>query len=226
MDFLTKLGFALAVGGIGVSIAVYFATYLWRDMPKWTAISGFGFGILLCLGAILCFIVIPAPPEPEVTMRLVNLRSPSLVLDNHSDAIARDIKRSYAIWNTDDLRTYIVGSSGDDPLPIPTSTFDVLRPHTSSGPEGIFQASINAGYIKKGDKLIGSIGIICPICVRGHSYFIYIIWGESGWFSEIQDLKEGELTISRCLNTENLKAYFTLIELIPGASRHQIAESN
>ena len=56
MDFYTKLAFVLAIGGIGVSVAVYFATYLWRDIPRWLALSGFSIGLFLCIGAVACFI--------------------------------------------------------------------------------------------------------------------------------------------------------------------------
>jgi hypothetical protein len=53
---------------------------------------------------------------PEVTLRFVHPISPMLALDNNSGAIARDIKWTTAIWNTDDLRAYVPGSAGNDPL--------------------------------------------------------------------------------------------------------------
>lgn len=226
MEFWTKVGFALAIGGIGLSIAVYFATYLWRDMPSWAAICGFVLGVLLCIAAIGCFVFIPAPEVPEVTAKFVHPQSPMLVLDNTSGAIARNIERAFAIWNADDLRTYVPGSSGDDPLPIPISTFDVLRPHTASGPESMFQAVMNAGYVKNGNRLIGSIGVVCPECGRGHSYFVYIVWGQGGWFTEIPDSKEGEVTVPRRITKETLDAYFKSIEQIPEALRRPIPEVN
>jgi hypothetical protein len=102
---------------------------------------------------------------PDVGMHLVHPISLMLVLKNNSGVIARDIKKMVAIWNADDLRVYVPGSSGNDPLPISVATFDVLRPHISSGPESIFQQAVNAGYIKSGNRLIGSIGIVCPTCI-------------------------------------------------------------
>ncbi|MGA2314290.1 MAG: hypothetical protein ABSF87_18340 [Xanthobacteraceae bacterium] len=59
--FWSKVGFALAIGGIGVSIALFFAIYIWREMPRWVARVGFVFGIFLCTGAIACFVFIPEP---------------------------------------------------------------------------------------------------------------------------------------------------------------------
>ena len=63
-----------------------------------------------------------------------------LILDNTSGVVAKDIKKMVGIWNADDLRTFVAGSSGNDPLPIPISTFDALRPHVASGPEAYFSS--------------------------------------------------------------------------------------
>jgi len=222
MDFWTKLGLALAIAGVGVSIVFYFATYIWREMPRWLAICGFSVGIFLCVSAMGCFAFISEPERPDVSLRLVHPAGPMLVLDNNSGVIARDTKKTIGIWNADDLRTYIPGSSGNDPLPIPISTFDVLRPHVSSGPEGLFQQSVNSGYIKSGDRLIGSIGVVCPTCSRGHTYFVYIVWGKDGWYTEVSAPKEGEIVIPSRITKENLQTYFKSIEQTPQSKRHAI----
>lgn len=166
---------------------------------------------------------------PEGGLRFVHPELPMLVLDNNSSAIARDIKKMVGIWNADDLRTYVAGSSGDDPLPIPVSTFDMLRPHTSSGPESLFQPSVNAGYIKPGNRLIGSIGVICPTCSRGHTYVVYIVWGKEGWYAEVpqyndKQLNEGQVVVPRRITKENLDQFFKSIEQTPKSERHQIKE--
>lgn len=166
------------------------------------------------------------PELPEVKLRLVHPISPMIVLDNTSGVVARDIKKMIGIWNADDLRTYVQGSSGNDPLPIPISTFDVLRPHVSSGGEGVFQQSVNAGYIKPGNRLIGSIGVVCPLCSRGYTYFVYIIWGKEGWFSELTEYKEGEVVVPSRITKENLEVYFSSIERTPQFRRHPIISAN
>ena len=47
----------LGVSGIGISIAFYFATYIWREMPRWLAVGGFIAGLFLCASAmgVFCF---------------------------------------------------------------------------------------------------------------------------------------------------------------------------
>jgi hypothetical protein len=167
--------------------------------------------------------------QPEVTLRFVHPASPMLALDNKSGAIARDVKWAVALWNIDDLRTYVRGSSGNDPLPIPIQTYDVLRPHTSGGFQGIFLDSLNADYIKPGNRLAGSVSVVCPTCSRGHTYVVYITWGKGGWYAEApqtQKLTEGELLVPKPITKENLEAYFKLIEQIPASQRHPIEVVN
>jgi pimeloyl-ACP methyl ester carboxylesterase len=164
------------------------------------------------------------PGAPDVAMRFVHPMSPMLVLENASGSIAREIKKTIAIWNADDLRTYIAGSSGIDPLPIPISTFDVLRPHVSSGPEAIFQPSVNQGFVKAGNRLIGSIGVVCPTCSRGHSYFVCLTWGEGGWYAELSEQREGEVVVPKRITKANLDLYFRNIEQWPAPQRHVVKE--
>jgi predicted membrane channel-forming protein YqfA (hemolysin III family) len=81
---------------------------------------------------------------PDVIARFVYPKSPALVLVNRSDKIARQIKWSAAIWNLDDPRTYVNPNPAQvahDPLPIPVSTFDFLRPHSSGGPQTILMSN-------------------------------------------------------------------------------------
>jgi hypothetical protein len=160
--------------------------------------------------------------QPEVALRLVHPESPMIALDNKSGTVARDIKWMVAIWNADDLRVYVPGSAGNDPLPIPISTFDFLRPHASSGFQAVFQQSVNAGYIKPGNHLIGSISVICPTCIRGYTYFVFIEWGKGGWYSDVPAATEGELIVPKPVTKESLEAYFEAIKAIPDALRRQI----
>src|ERR1700733_5676999 len=63
---------------------------------------------------------------PVVAIRFVYPKSPAFELVNESDAIAKDIKWAVVLWNMDlpDLT---------DPLPIPATSFDWLRPHDKGG---------------------------------------------------------------------------------------------
>jgi hypothetical protein len=113
-------------------------------------------------------------------------------------------------------------ASAHDPLPIPVSTFDFLRPHASSGPLTLF----NEQYIKSGQRLFGSVSVICPECSRGHSYVLGIVWGKEGWYTEISDRKDGELVIPPHFTRDLIVAYHEeLLKMIPDASRTAIGDS-
>ena len=73
-------------------MVLFFAVYIWRDMPKWMAVCGFVFGLLLCVAAMGC-LFIRGPEVPEVTAKFVHPQSPMLILENISGAIARDLQK-------------------------------------------------------------------------------------------------------------------------------------
>jgi len=165
------------------------------------------------------------PLHPDVTIRFVYSKNPSLVLVNQSSVIARTIKWSVAIWNLDDQRTYInknPAPNAHDPLPIPSQTYDFLRPHTSGGPQLLFDTT----YVKAGQHLFGSASVVCPDCTRGHTYIVDIIWNQSGWYAEVLDQREGELIIPRHITNEDVDSYYkTWIDMIPEASRLTIGDA-
>ena len=58
-----------------------------------------------------------------------------------------------------------------------------------------------------------------------HSYlFVYMIWGQEGWYADLPNYKEGEIVVPRPITKENLDLYFKALELMPAAQRHQIKE--
>ena len=143
------------------------------------------------------------PPQPDIFLKLVYPETPSLVIVNASDVVARDMK--YAVE--------LFGSGlpdGNSPLQIPTGTFDWLKGHSEGGPNTLFTASISS-LLKPGDKLYGSATINCPTCVRGRSYLVYIEWGKGGWMAETNDPK-GMLIIPAKNTPEGRMRYFQQIE--------------
>src|SRR5437867_4452348 len=83
-----------------------------------------------------------------------------LVIVNSSGSLARDIKWIVVLWNMD-------LPDRDDPLPIPVSTFDWIKPHQEGGPQNLFSGANVAPLLKPGDRLFGSASVNCPNCVRG-----------------------------------------------------------
>ena len=160
----------------------------------------------------------PAKALPDVALRFVYPKSPALILDNQSAVIARDIKWTVLLWNMD-------LPDRNDPLPIPVSTFDWLRPHDQGGPQNLFGSPHVAPLLKPGNRLFGSAAVICPECARGRTYIVYIVWNDSGWFSEVEHVKSG--TPFEPLNSNFLKegriAHFNALKLMaPAQSRTPI----
>jgi len=164
----------------------------------------------------------PQPPRkslptvvrmPEVSLRFVYPKSPALVIVNPSDSVARDIKWALALWNMD-------LPDRNDPLPIPISTFDWIKPHDEGGPENLFGTPLVAPLLKPGNRLFGCATVDCPGCSRGRTYIVYIVWDQDGWFSEINVDKPGKLIIPRNVLRESREAYFKSLEAaVPGSAR-------
>lgn len=164
----------------------------------------------------------PPPSSPDVAIRLVYPSAPALVLVNQSDQVVRQIKWSAAIWNIDDSRTYVnpnAAPDAHDPLPIPVQVFDFLRPKALGGPQLLFDDRL----IKPGQRLFGSISVICPDCPRGRTYFVHIVWGEGGWFSEITDRTDGALVIPSRFTKELVQQYYKEgTTIVPTQARNAI----
>jgi hypothetical protein len=156
---------------------------------------------------------------PDVALRFVYPKAPVLVIVNQSDSIVRNIKWAVVLWNMD-------LPDRNDPLPIPIATFDFIRPQDESGPQNLFAGPLVAPLLKPGNRLMGSASLDCPDCVRGRTYFIYIVWGSGGWVSEIESEKSGKLIIPPNFLKETRGQYFQTIEAtVPEKSRISISES-
>jgi hypothetical protein len=156
--------------------------------------------------------------KPDVTLRFVNPTEPVLQLVNQSGVTARDIKYMVVLWNLDlPNRT--------DPLPIPVAGFDWIGPHSTGGPQGLFDLPTVSSLLKSGNRLIGSAGISCPDCARGYTFIVFIIWGKGGWFTEVRDRTDGHALVPRYFSKpEILKYAATLQSIVPQNERDQIGD--
>ena len=184
MGFWDKIGLGLAVGGIGISVAVFFATYLWRDMPRWAAIAGFVIGILLCVGAISCIVFIPGEEQPDVQLSFINPPHPLISFANSSGVTAENIKYCVELWDLSKPKEA-------NPLPVPWRLYDFLPAHSTGGPMDVFTGPL--AKMNPGTKLFGSACVKCPNCSHGRTYVLYEDWGKGGWYWEVQNSSGGPL---------------------------------
>jgi hypothetical protein len=156
---------------------------------------------------------------PDVALRFIYPKSPALVIENRSAVIARDIKWTLVLWNMD-------LPERNDPLPIPVQKFDWLRPNDEGGPQNLFSTPAVASLLKTGNRLFGSASVNCPECARGRTYIVQIIWGERGWFSELENEKSGRTVVPSSGSEVGRADYFKrLEEEIPLRARIPIRDS-
>ncbi len=145
------------------------------------------------------------PDKPDLALRFIYSESPALVLINQSPVVAKDIKWTVAVWNMD-------LPERNDPLPIPVSTFDFIRPNNESGPQNLFDTLTVKPLLKPGDRLFGSASVCSPGCIQGRTYVIYIVWGKSGWFAEVREEKSGNILIPKNFSKAYRDLYFKTLE--------------
>ena len=172
---------AIAILGVGLALILGLAPFQWKSLPRWLRRLGIGAGIALILVAMVLLLrgeaeqpVVP----PDVTLRFVYRRNPAVLLLNQSKTVAREIKWSVIVWNLD-------LPDRNDPLPIPVALFDFLRTDEAGGPEGVFTTPTVAPLVQAGNRLVGYASVTCPDCARVRQYWVYIVWGEGGWFAEL-----------------------------------------
>ena len=74
-----------------------------------------------------------------------------------------------------------------EPLPLQTQTWDTdyVRQDTATGPYDVLTespAQIAKQHVKRGDILVGLIGVTCINCAKTRRYYVYFQVGSGGWF--------------------------------------------
>jgi hypothetical protein len=149
----------------------------------------------------------------SVALIFVHPTSPALVIRNLStDGIIENVKWGVVLYNLN-------RNERIDPLPIPVQSFDWIRPNSDGGPQALFYGNI-LPLVNNGDRLIGSAFVDCPKCDKEKYYIVSMIYGEGGWFGEVEltgiPLPEGNSPAQR-------QAYENALEgLVPPEKRVSI----
>jgi hypothetical protein len=141
------------------------------------------------IGSIVLLFVLPDPLKPDIQLKFVNPKDPQLQIVNNSDEVATNIKWNIVAFNLTRI------NQNRQPLPIPATTFDFLTPQNASMPAGIFQTPLMKPFISEGDRVVGSISVNCPNCMRGRTYIIGIVWGNGDWYAEYPEMDNGNLLV-------------------------------
>lgn len=159
---------------------------------------------------------------PDVSLCFVGTQHPAIWAVNLSDVQIESAQLQIPVLFDVD------GPTPDVPLQISPQLFDLISPHSWSGGYDLF-AQMHAGEIlTPGDRIVGSVGIKCAKCESGRSFYVSIIWGVGGWFSEI---KNGAGNILLLFDTSNPRephtssaAYVLNIDAVPREDRIPIRD--
>jgi hypothetical protein len=156
--------------------------------------------------------------HPDLELRFVYPKDPALIISNPSDKLASEIKWMVILWDMD-------APDRKDPLPIPTSGFDWIKPHDETGAQNLFDTNLVTPLLKQGDRLYGSGTVNCPECDRGRTYILYVTFGQGGWYSEIKSEKSGHILVPSDFSEDGREAYFKQLDaMVPAASRTPIGD--
>jgi hypothetical protein len=159
----------------------------------------------------------PEVPKPDVTLRFIYPEYPAPEFLNLSPTTARQVRYQVTLFNLDIL------SEHTDPLPIPTQAIDWIGPNSKIGPEDLFSTPLVKPLLQSGNRLIGSVGVSCPDCARGHTFIVYIEWGKGGWFTELSDISDGSVLIPHRFTRVEILGYSnSLLARIPQNARTPI----
>jgi hypothetical protein len=124
------------------------------------------------------------PTTADVSLCFVNSAHPMLMVIDVSDQVVENAKFMPAVFNLDAINP-------NEPLHMLMRTFDFIRPGAVSGGYDVFTEINDSPAFKKGDRIVGTVGITCPTCVTGRTFWVALIWGESGWYAQLSGQKSG-----------------------------------
>jgi hypothetical protein len=123
--------------------------------------------------------------KPDVTLCFANYSHPMLVVLNPSKKTVEHASFFPVLFNLD-------APYPDEPLHAAGRTFDDIPPRSTAGTYDVFSEINDSPALRPGDRVVGSVGIRCPLCESGHSFFVSVTWGgNDGWFSQIDNGTNG-----------------------------------
>jgi hypothetical protein len=125
---------------------------------------------------------VPLPPnlrldKPELTAMIINPAAPSLII-NVLHTVARDVKADSVLWDVDREDKSL------DSLPIYQVKYDWIRTDQSGGPTDLMNLA-DKNIAKTGHRIFGFVSIACPNCSHNKAYWVFWVYGQEGWYTEI-----------------------------------------
>jgi hypothetical protein len=175
--------------------------------------------VFLALDLLMIYLK-PIPELPDVSVEFFDPDAPTVLIKNQSNFLARNVRYQTVIFN---LELPLEPPALRHPLPIVVEEATWIKAHDEIGPNAIFATPHVRPLLKPGDRLVGTIAVNCDECTRGRTYYVFIKWGQNGWYSEIKDEKSGRNRGPAVLREGILEAYLKDVESrVPIESRMPI----
>jgi hypothetical protein len=92
------------------------------------------------------------------------------------------------------------------------------------GPNAFMGLDAVKAVVKPGDRIFGSVQVLCPACVKSRCYWLYIKAGVGGWYEEQQGSPKAIKGLDAAkIIAANFEAYANVVA--PPQSRISIRES-
>ena len=117
--------------------------------------------------------------KPDISIHLYNPKSFIIEFQNKSNVLISSAKWWEGFINIDRSRLTQATT-----LPISGGALDFIRPHDAIGGMLIFDNRIQPP-LRDGERIFGFIGVTCPNCVKTRTYFVYAVFGQGGWYTEM-----------------------------------------
>jgi hypothetical protein len=216
--------------GVILTIVPFPAWGLWTVCRKRLSRAFSGLIVFGCLGSLFLIGKLwigptinkwsSGPQPPNVSLCLLNENHPRLVILNRSNEPVEKIKYTPVMYDID-------SPNPEEPLHVMVDTFDLIGAGGVGGPQDIFvSGTAGPSVIKLGDRLAGSIGITCPKCLEGKTYWVSINWGTGGWYAQIEGQTSGGAIIPSQWIAPGSTSHWSVaqfiyrvVEAVPQASR-------
>lgn len=124
--------------------------------------------------------------RPELEAQFVAATSPGLILFNKSSVVVRDPSYSLVMWNLDKGL----------PTSLPTVSLTEGGRYLKPG-QRMVEPTLDRPEMKplisEGNRIFGFAYVDCPNCKRARYYWLYIVYGQDSWYSEIPEGTEPNL---------------------------------
>lgn len=138
----------------------------------------------------------------DLTLDFAGVEELQMMLRCKTSTPAEKPKHWFSMVDATNMFTWPGKPDEYQPLPLQTQTWDkdYIREDTATGPYDILSESpsgVAKQHVKRGDILVGVIGVTCINCLRARRYYVYFQTGSGGWFYPLPNDAEASIPVPK-----------------------------